>query len=67
MATVRTLKATSGDQTHDLAVIRKIDGSYWLHDITADPNCDSLEQIQDDSDTAVLDAIEANGFQILGE
>lgn len=64
METIRTLTATNGEQTHEMAVILKADGTYWLHDITADPNCDSLEQIQDDSDTAVMDMIGENGFEI---
>jgi hypothetical protein len=67
MDIVRTLRATNGDQTHELGVIRKADGSHWLQDLTADPNADSLDLLQDDSDSAVMDALEANGFEILAD
>jgi len=64
MKTTRTLRATNGDEIHELAILCKHDGTYWLHDLTADPNCDSLEQIQDESDTAVMDVTGGNGFEI---
>lgn len=57
MKTIRTLAITNGDDTHAVEIIRKDDGTHWLHDTTADPNADSLEQIQDDSDTAVADVL----------
>ncbi len=65
MKTIRTLTATNGEKTHEMAVLLKADGTYWLHDVTADPSCDSLEQIQDDSNTAVIDVIGVNGFEIV--
>jgi len=66
METIRTLMATDGKETpHEMAIIRKDDGTHWLHDMTADPGADSLEQIQDDSNTAVIVVIGNNGFAII--
>ena len=65
MKTIRTLRVTNGKITGDMAIIRKTDGTHWLHDITADPSCDALEQIQDDSNLAVRDVIEQHGFTIV--
>lgn len=64
METTRTLKATNGTEIRDLAIV-EWDGGTYLWDPTADPNCDSLEQLQDDSDESVADAIRANGFEIV--
>ena len=64
MNRVRTLHATDGQAIHELAVLRKLDGTYWLHDVTADPYADSLEQIQDAGDRSVLDALRAGEFTI---
>lgn len=69
LTTTRTLNAahaSDGSDTHQLAVLqRDTDGTFWLHDLTADPNCDSLVQIDADHDVDISEAICSSGFQIV--
>lgn len=64
MRTTRTIEITNGSDTRYVETIRRLDGTYWLHD-SEDVNHDSLEQLQDDSDESVADAIRDNGFEIV--
>ena len=64
METIRRLTVSRGATSREVEVLRKPNGSYWLHDL-ADINFDSLEQLQDDSDMAVNDAICCNDFTIV--
>lgn len=68
LETVRTFTASRGDERREMAIYRKsTDGSLWLHDVTGDLNCDSLTEIEDESDTAIADAIGVNEFEITKE
>ena len=63
LETVRTI-LTSNDETFRTLAILKDSRGFWLHDIDNDPNADSLEQLADDSNSAVMDLIRDNGFEI---
>jgi hypothetical protein len=62
---IRVAVATDGIGTRELAVFQRPDGTYWLQDCISDPGADSLWQIQDDSDTAIMDAIRDNGWELV--
>ncbi len=64
LESIKTLKASNGTETRNLEVLKDSRG-FWLRDIENDPNSDSLEQIADDSDSAIMDAIRDNGFEIV--
>lgn len=61
LETIRTVQVFNGQETRTLAVLKDARG-FWLHDTQNDPNADSLEQIADESDSAIMDA---NGFEIV--
>lgn len=65
MRTTRVIPIVNGSETRFVETIQKLDGTFWLHDCN-DVNHDSLEQLQDDSDESVADAIRENGFELCG-
>ena len=64
LESIKTVKASNGTETRTLEVLKDSRG-FWLHDIDNDPNSDSLEQIADESDSSIMDAIRDNGFEIV--
>ena len=60
---MRTVQITNtrGTETRTVTVIER-EGLFYLHD-SADTNMDSLEQLPDDSDTSIADAIR-DGWEI---
>lgn len=64
LTTVRTVETSDGSDNRTLEVLICSEGRFWLHDKT-DINFDGLEEIQDDSDTAIMDAIRDGGFEIV--
>lgn len=63
LTTIRTITITNGAETREVAILRDARG-YWLHDLAADPNADSLTQLADDSDSSVMDVIREHGFEV---
>lgn len=64
MNTIRQITVANGTETHTLDLVFEM-GCHWLWDKTNDKSCDSLCQIADDSDLAVMDVIRENGFEIV--
>lgn len=55
MTTIRSIVISNGTDTRTVEILQDERG-FWLHD-TADVNHNSLTQVDDDSDTAVQDAL----------
>lgn len=62
---VRKITTTNGTELRETEILQDHRG-FWLHDCAADPNSDALQQIEDDSDTAVQDAL-TDGWEIASE
>ena len=61
---IRLLKITNGADVREAQIVAK-GGSVYFWDCTADPTCDSLVLLADDSDMSVTDVIRDSGFEIV--
>ena len=62
---IRTVEITTADgDRRTITVYHCEDRGYLLHD-SNDVNFDNLEQMQDDSDTSIMDLVGDNGFEIV--